>query len=200
MFGREYQKQPKFLIKTVRKQMRKPIDKQLPKYRDTISKINYLRKLLLVYRILHHEDIIEEVNLNIDGRAFELTSPQIFLFNSETLASREEKPALKEVLKMLSKFLQKKGELTKNTLEGVVHEALEKELYPTLTPTNIIDVSGKSIMTYTIPHREIIDKVIQLTDGIPSTNQKDQAFYSTGYSRITHKRILKIYREVLRRT
>ena len=180
--------------------MRKPIDKQLPKYRDIISKINYLRKLLLVYRILHHEDIIEEVNLNIDGRAFELTSPQIFLFNSETLASGEEKPALKEVLKMLSKFLQKKGELTKNTLEGVVHEALEKELYPTLTPTNIIDVSGKSIMTYTIPHREIIDKVIQLTDGIPSTNQKDQAFYSTGYSRITHKRNLKIYREVLRRT
>ena len=96
---------------------------------------------------------------------------------------------------MLSKFLEKKGELTKNTLEGVVHEALEKELFPTLTPTNIIDVSDKSIMTYTIPLREIIDKVIQLTDGIPSTNQKDQAFYSTGYSRITHKRILNICRE-----
>ena len=100
------------------------------------------------------------MNLNIDGRAFELTSPQIFLFNSETLASGEEKPALKEVLKMLSKFLQKKGELTKNTLEGVVHEALEKELFPTLTPTNIIDVSGKSIMTYTIPHREILQDIV----------------------------------------
>jgi hypothetical protein len=140
--------------------MRKPIDKQLPKYRDIISKINYLRKLLLVYRILHHEDIIEEVNLKIDGRAFELTSPQIFLFNSETLASGKEKPALKEVLKMLSKCLQKKGELTKNTLEGVVHEALEKELFPTLTPTNIIDVSGKSIMTYAISHREILQDTV----------------------------------------
>ena len=86
---------------------------------------------------------------------------------------------------MLSKFLEKKCELTKNILEGVVHEALEKELFPTLTPTNIIDVSDKSIMTYTIPLREIIDKVIQLTDEIPSTNRKDQAFYSTGYNRIT---------------
>ena len=78
---------------------------------------------------------------------------------------------------MLSKFLEKKGELTKNTSEGVVHEALEKELFSTLTPTNIMDVSGKNIMTYTIPQRN-----------------------STGYSRITHKHILKICREVIRRT
>ena len=186
---------PKFLIKTVRKEMRKPVDKQNPKYKDIISKINYLRKLLLVYRILHHEDVIEEVNLNIDGRAFELTSPQIFLFNSDALSSGSDKPALKEVLRMLSRFLQKKGELTKKTLEGVVHEALEKELFPTMTPRTVIDVNGKSILTYTISHREIIDKVIQLTDGIPSTNLNEQAFYSTEYSRITHKRILKICRE-----
>ena len=186
---------PKFLIKTVRKEMRKPMDKQNPKYKDIISKINYLRKLLLVYRILHHEDAIEEMNLNIDGRAFELTSPQIFLFNSDSLSSGSDKPTLKEVLRMLSRFLQKKGELTKKTLEGVVHEALEKELFPTMTPRTVIDVNGKSILTYTISHREIIDKVIQLTDGIPSTNLNEQAFYSTEYSRITHKRILKICRE-----
>jgi hypothetical protein len=66
---------PKFLIKTVLKQMQEPVDKQNPKYRDIISKIIYLRKLLLIYRLLHHEDIIEEVPLSIDGRAWELTSP-----------------------------------------------------------------------------------------------------------------------------
>jgi hypothetical protein len=186
---------PKFLIKTIRKEMRKSVDKQNPKYRDIISKINYLRKLLLIYRILHHEDIIEEVPLNIDGRAFELTSPQIFLFSSNALSSGEDKPALKEILKMLSRFLQKKGELTKKTLEGVVHEGLEKELFPAMTPRTVIDVNGKSILTYTISHRDIIDKVIQMTDGIPSTNPNEQAFYSTEYSRITHKRILKICRE-----
>jgi hypothetical protein len=96
---------------------------------------------------------------------------------------------------LLSRFLQKKGELTKKTLEGVVHEALEKELFPTITPRTVIDVNGKSILTYTISHREIIDKVIQLTDGIPSTNLNEQAFYSIEYSRITHKRVLKICRE-----
>jgi hypothetical protein len=50
-------------------------------------------------------------------------------------------------------------------------------------------------LTYTISHREIIDKVIQMTDGVPSTNLNEQAFYSTEYSRITHKRVLKICRE-----
>lgn len=96
---------------------------------------------------------------------------------------------------MLSRFLQKKGELTKKTLEGVVHEALEKELFPTITHRTVIDLNGKSIVTCTISHRDIIDKVMQLTDGIPSTNLNEQAFYSTEYSRITHKRILKICRE-----
>jgi hypothetical protein len=201
MFGIESIKSnPKFLIKTVRREMRKPLDKQNPKYREIISKINYLRKQLLIYRILRHEDIIEEVQLNIDGRALELTSPQIFLFNSQALASYEggegkDKPALKEVLKMLSRFLQKKGELTKKTLEGVVHQALEKELFPHTTPRTIIDVNGKSIMTYTIPHKEIIDKVEHLTGGMPSTNPNEQAFYSTEYGKITHKRVLKICRE-----
>ena len=171
----------KFRIKTIRKEMRKPTNKQLPKYRDIISKINYLRKLLLVYRIIHHEDIIEEVNLNIDGRAWELTSPQIFLFNSKILASGEEKPALKEVLKMLSKFLQKKGELTKKTLEGVVHEALEKELFPTITPRTLVDVNGRNAIIYTISHEDITNKVRELTDSISSLNPQEQAFYSTEY-------------------
>lgn len=186
---------PRFLIKTVRKEMKKPIEKQKPEYREIISKIDYLRKLLLIYRILHYEDVIEEVPLNIDGRAWELTSPQIFLFNSDSLSPGTDKPVLKEVLKMLSRFLQKKGELTKKTLEGVIHEALEKELLPTITHRTVIDLNGKSILTCTISHRDIIDKVMQLTDGIPSTNQNEQAFYSTEYSRITHKRILKICRE-----
>jgi hypothetical protein len=186
---------PKFLIKTIRKEMKKPVEKQKPEYREVISKINYLRKLLLIYRILHHKDIIEEVPLNIDGRAFELTSPQIFLFGSNALSSGEYKPALKEVLKMLSRFLQKKGELTKKTLEGVVHETLEKELFPTMTSRTLIDVNGRSILTYTIPHRDIIDKVIQLTDGVSTNNPNEKAFYSTEYSKITHKRILKICRE-----
>ena len=45
------------------------------KYNDVISKIDYLRKLTLVFRLIHHDDIVEQVNTNIEGRALELTEP-----------------------------------------------------------------------------------------------------------------------------
>jgi hypothetical protein len=70
-------------------------------------------------------------------------------FHPETCllcASLHTFPALKEVLKMLSRFLQKTGELTKKTLEGAAHEALEKELFPTMMPRIVIDVNGNNIM------------------------------------------------------
>jgi hypothetical protein len=51
---------PKFLPKTILHQLRKAEDKRNPKYKRIISKMLFLRKLLLTYRILHHEDIIEE--------------------------------------------------------------------------------------------------------------------------------------------
>jgi hypothetical protein len=139
---------PKFLIKTVLDQMQMSEDTRKPKYKDIISKINYLRKLLLVYRLLHHNDIIEEVPLNIDGRALELMSPHIYLFASDELAA-EEKPVLNEVLKTLSKFLQKKGEITKKTIDGIVDEALENELFPVTQADHLIDVNGRSITTVT---------------------------------------------------
>src|SRR5215207_11170487 len=191
---------PKFLIKTVLDQMQKSEDKRKSKYKDIISKIVYLRKLLLVYRLLHYDDIIEEVPLNIDGRASELTSPHIYLFASEDLAdpSSEDdnnKPALNEVLKTLSRFLQKKGEITKKTIDGIVDEALEKELFPVTQANEVIDVNGKNVTTYTISNEDICDKVRDMVDGVPSTNPSEYAFYSTVYGKITHKRILKICKD-----
>src|SRR5215207_9972734 len=191
---------PKFLIKTVLDQMQKPEDKQKPKYKDIISKINYLRKLLLIYRLLHHDDIIEEVPLNIDGRALELTSPHIYLFASDSLTNsrdsgEEDKPALVEVLKTLSRFIQKKGEIAKKTLDGIVHDVLENELFPNMTSETVVDVNGKNTMTYTISNEDICDKVRVKVDGVVSTIPNEYAFYSTDYGKITHKRILGICRD-----
>jgi hypothetical protein len=193
---------PKYQIKTVLDQMQKPSSKQKPKYKKIISQIEYLRKLLLVYRLLHHNDIIEEVPLNIDGRAWELTSPQVFLFSSDRLASPDNeevdsKPALNEVLNVLSRFLQKKGELAKKTLDGIVYDALAKDLLsdPDIQPDQVIDITGKSATIYTIPNECICDKVRDAMDGTLTTTPNEQAFYTTDYGKITHKRILKICRD-----
>lgn len=189
---------PKFLIKTVLDQMQLSEDKQKPKYKGIISKINYLRKLLLIYRLLHHDDIIQEVPLNIDGRALELTSPHIYLFAAMDLTNSQtqtDRTALSEVLRTLSRFLQKKGEITKKTIDGVVHEVLEKELFPAIKANTMIDVNGKSITTCTISNESICNKVKDMVDGVPSTTANEYAFYSTDYGRITHKHILKICRD-----
>ncbi len=83
---------PRFLVKTILNEMQKSPDKQNPKYRQIISKIDYLRKLLLVYRLLHYEDVIEEVDTNIDGRALELTSPQnLSIFFKQTRFVRQDR-------------------------------------------------------------------------------------------------------------
>src|SRR4051794_11794894 len=85
------------------KELSKPNGSQ--KYQKLLGRIQYLRKLTLVYRLLHHNEIIEMVNTNIEGRALELTGPQIPLFNSDKLASND-KSALKEILPVLSSYLR----------------------------------------------------------------------------------------------
>lgn len=76
LFGSEVKKgNPKHLIKEIKNQMECTPNKQLPKYRTIISRINFLRKVMLVFRLLHHGDTIEEVPLNITGRALELCGP-----------------------------------------------------------------------------------------------------------------------------
>ena len=60
------------------KELAKPKDAE--RYREIISRVDYFRKLMLVYRLLHAKDPIKDVRTNIDGRPLELTGPQICLF------------------------------------------------------------------------------------------------------------------------
>ena len=82
---------PKFLVKEIKKQMECAREKQLPKYRLIISRINKLRKLFLIYKLMHQNDAIEEINTNIDARALELCGPALRLFNSRGLTTGDGK-------------------------------------------------------------------------------------------------------------
>jgi hypothetical protein len=188
---------PKFLPKTIFNQLKKSEDKRNAKYKKTISKMFFLRKLLLIYRILHHEDIIEEVELNIDGRALELTSPQIYLFNSDKLYSKDKEQDLinrklvldDKILPALSKFLRERGELTQKTLEGVIYAALIN-LFAKMDETEAtLDTDSDSRIRYIIPYENIIEEVKKLTDG---EDESKQTFLSSDYGPITHNQILEI--------
>jgi hypothetical protein len=108
--------------------MMKPAERRLPKYRKIISQLEYIRKLTSIFRMIHYDDMIEEIETNIDGRALELTGPQIRLFSSKRLSSysieQENSLLEKEILSALSEFLKQKGELTKKTIDGIVYDAI----------------------------------------------------------------------------
>ena len=179
-----------------------PIERQLQKYQGIVKDVDYARKLSLMFRMLHHEDLIEEVEINIDGRPLELTGPQLYLFTSRKLGSSyldtpkdERKNTLveKEIIPTLSTFLRQKGQLAKKTIESVVYEAL-KELMLTNKPKIIVDVTGKQIQLFTLSYEAVYATIRELTDGIPSTKPNEQAFYSDEYGKVTHRQVLKICR------
>lgn len=190
---------PLFRVKKVLLEMGKPANKQLPKYRRIIEEVEYVRKLTFIFRMLHHDDMIEEVDTNIDGRPLELTGPQICLFCSERLGSRylstpkgERKTTLFEskILPTLSEFLRRKGQLSEKTLEGVIYQAL-KDLM-----SKVIDIPGAKKQFFKVTYDRIYDKVKELTDATDSTNPNEHAIYSVEYGRITHRQIINKCRRV----
>jgi hypothetical protein len=173
------------------------------KYIDIISKIQYLRKLTLVYRLIHHDDIIEQINTNIEGRALELTEPQLRLFNSDKLASKDKAVLNNQVLPVLSACLRRRGEIANKTIEAIVYQALNK-LLPTANKKAILDAvmdnnnNNSSSIDDTSPkvlsNQQIYDEVYKLADGSPILD-KQYAFYSVEYGEVTEKKILKICRD-----
>lgn len=193
---------PKFLIKEIKKQMERPLNKQLPKYRTIVSRINFLRKILLIYRLIHHGDIIEEIVTNIDSRPLELCGPALRLFNSDKLA-KEDKKALDEIRLALSHFLRKKGELDKKTIEAVIYDVL-KEMFDEMDKGNIgsdflckrevnNDLDGTIKITYTITYDKICSRIMEAVEG---NLISQRTFESADHGRTTHDSLLTKCRNV----
>jgi hypothetical protein len=132
------------------------------------SELDKTRKLLLAYRMQHHNDIVKDVNLNIYNREAELTKPLIRLF-------RESPEVLEELLPALSKLLKAKRKVKGNSLEAKLYTAISN-----LVPSN---------PDYIIGHSAIIEEVRKITNGQLSP-YGEQAFYTTDLSKVTHRRII----------
>lgn len=204
---------PDFRVKKVLMEMEKPIEKQSPKYKQIVAEVENVRKLTFIFRMLHYNDMIEEVEINIDGRPLELTGPQIYLFASKELGSgyrmtsrngRNESLLIMEILPTLTTFLKKKGQLTEKTLQSVVCDALKslesaEQNERLIHHESIPEVNtGKIRNLIEIAYELIYDKVKELTDSKDSTTPNEQAFYSPDYGKITHRQILKICKSPFR--
>jgi hypothetical protein len=79
-------------------------------FKELYEELMNTRKLLLMYRLLHHNDPIPDVKLNIKNRYKQLTKPLVRLFqNSESLD---------KIIKSLSKYVIEKNEEKINSLDS----------------------------------------------------------------------------------
>jgi hypothetical protein len=91
-----------------------------------------------------------------------------------------------------------KRELIKKTLDGIVYDAVVDLMSSTEPREQVVNIiTGKKRILSTISNSHICERVKELTDGSPSQNPAEQAFYSVEYGKVTHKRILKLCRDRL---
>ena len=135
------------------------------------NELEKTRKLLIAYRMLHHEETIKDVRLNIINREAELTKPLIRLF-------QDSPGVLKELLPALSKCLDAKRKVKSNSLEAILYTAI----------LNLISNHG-----LIIDNASIIEEVKRITEG--EDIQGQQAFYCQDLDRITHRKIIGTLRD-----
>jgi hypothetical protein len=147
---------PKYNIKDVS-------DKNNEHLRDELQKT---RKVLFAIRMLHHEDSIKDIRLNIINREAELTKPLIRLFQHSP-------GVLKELLPALTKCLDAKRKVKSTSLEAILYTAT----------CNLIPEHG-----YTIDNQSIIAEVKGITGGEDLPGKK--ALYCQDLGEITYTKII----------
>jgi hypothetical protein len=138
-----------------------------PARQERLDVLNDFRKLMLVYRLLHYKDVIDDVDVGIEGREKELSKPIIQLFYGST--------AQKEVEETLQYFLNQRNEKKDTMLEPVLHPIV----------TQLISTNG----TNEIYVKEIWEVIVTGGLGGVYEEKKPNEFQSEDYGTIYRNQI-----------
>jgi hypothetical protein len=89
-----------------------------PARQERLDTLNDFRKLMLIYRLLHFKDTIEDINVGVEGREKELSKPIIQLFQGST--------AQEEIEETLQYFLNQRNEKKDAMLEPGLYTIVTK--------------------------------------------------------------------------
>ncbi len=118
---------PRYNVKSTEERTKSPEALRL------IDELLTLRKRLFAFRLVHFDDVIEEVKgLTISGRALELTGSALRLFHKYKVTKEDNDTFEKEILPTLSSFLKERLSRTNESLEG--------RLYPIIT--KLVEMQG----------------------------------------------------------
>jgi hypothetical protein len=144
-------------------------------YKSFLDELVDKRKLLLVYRLLHYDEPIPDIRLNIKNRDKQLCKPLVRLFQNTK--------AVKEILKCLTKLLVEKKERKANTLKARVYSivtSLAEEVEQASLNNDVVLTSA-----------EIWTKVTEEIEGA-SIQGKPQSWETVEYGTISRKMIASI--------
>jgi hypothetical protein len=153
-----------------------------PKFKPLHDELIDLRKLLFAYRMIHHKDVIPDLNLNVKHRNAELTKPLLRLFSS-----RDDAPvALEEIRLALSKIIFERNELKRNSIEAKLREVIN----------NLIEGNSdgpKDLESYPLYNEDIWAEAKMVMNGRDNAFKPD-SFYSAELGTVSHKYLTSIYK------
>jgi len=142
-------------------------------YQYLLDELNETRNLLFVYRLLHFNDKISNIELNIQNREKQLFKPVLRIFqNTETL---------RELLPVISKYVGQKRENNANTLYAFLYRTI----------TDLIKTKDTTELESSL----IWDTIIDLLPGELISNKK-LSYESSEFGTISQKGIIEILMQV----
>jgi hypothetical protein len=116
-----YNGRPKYDIKEVLKPAGDP------KRQALLDELMDFRKLMLIYRLIHFQDPIKDIDIGVEGRQKELCKPILQLFHNTR--------SHKEIQGAFQTFLNRKNQQKGNTIEAALHPII----------VNLVSTIGKEV-------------------------------------------------------
>ncbi len=146
-----------------------------PRMKKLLDELIDLRKLVLAYKLIHFNDPVSEVDVNLDGRGEELCGPALELFFN--LGASEQ--MMKELEDTFQHFIDIKNKRKGQVLEAIIHPVIKGHI--TKDDNTISTSSVWDIIT---------------ADGIGIKGKldpnNDNVFYSARYGRLYRNTITKM--------
>lgn len=159
-----------------------------PMYKPHYDELMETRKLLFCWRLIHYEDMILDVELNVKNRSAELTKPLIRLFQDSPIA-------LKRILDSLSKFMVERNETKKNSFESKLYEVIDQlreernKRFEANIQTNE-DISLKEGYELAFTNKALMEKTKEVMDCKDTNNSgifwSEEAACSVSQTKITN--------------
>ena len=116
-----YHGRPKYDIKEILKPSGDP------KRQSLLNDLNDFRKLLFVYRIIHFQDPIADIDIGLEGRHKELCKPVLQLFYNSN--------SIKEIERAFQTLLNAKNMRKSNSIEAALHPII----------VNVVSTDGRGV-------------------------------------------------------